>query len=94
MSLAHPAVLHRLLDQYERLQAHEARTPDEQHRLRRVGDALRVAGGSRDLGSAVTAVRRHIRYPSRASSGEGGAAAASPGRRPAEGVPPRPYGRS
>ena len=76
MSLAHPAVLHGLLDQYEQLRGQKARTAEDQQRLDKVTHALCVAGGTPDLGSALTAVRRHLRSPVRPSCDRTGADAA------------------
>ncbi|MEU4096305.1 DUF5133 domain-containing protein [Streptomyces sp. NPDC026673] len=60
MLMAHPVVLHMLVERYETLRALNAENggPEVRHRLEDVAHTLCVATGTRDVGSALAAARR------------------------------------
>jgi hypothetical protein len=81
--MAHPAVLRKLVEQYEALHALHAETGTAQARTRMedVVYTLCVSTGTRDIDAALAAARRQLAGAGRAESGPNGvdpAGAAAP----------------
>ncbi|MGW3245314.1 DUF5133 domain-containing protein [Streptomyces sp. NPDC001070] len=62
MLMAHPVVLHMLVEQYEALRAANAENggPEARRRLEEAASTLCVATGTRDVEAALAAARRRL----------------------------------